>query len=520
MNLLSRLSVKTRQLWLAALSALIVCACVAVALYETRALARSSQTSFVAKDVVADILPPPMYLIEMRLVVSQALEATLSIRRAEDELARLGREYDDRVAWWTAHPPYGLEQQLLGRQHAEGRAFIAAARDVLQHLKSGDREAATKALLTADALYLRHRAGVDETVTAGAALAESSMQEFADQSERAHQVLLTLMALGVTATLALAWGVSRSLLVPLRDAVRVAETVAAGDLTRQVRVDGRDETAQLLSSLNAMSGRLAEMVSEVRTASLHVASASTQISAGNQDLRQRTEVHQSELMATSASLAEVTRFVHENAASAQTARERAQVVSQTAGQGLKAVRDLTGMMSTISGSSRKVGEIVGLIESIAFQTNLLALNAAVEAARAGEQGKGFAVVAAEVRQLANRSSAASAEIRALVQASAADIQEGDRFAGVAHQAIEAMAAQVDEMGQRVGEIWETTFAQSSGINMLVETMQALANSSSSNVALVAQTAELAGGLEGQARQLAECVGAFQLPDSPRQVQPA
>jgi methyl-accepting chemotaxis protein len=520
MHLLSRLSVKARQLWLASLSALIVCACVGVGLVETRALARSSQTSFVAKDVVADILPPPMYLIEMRLVVSQALEATLSIQRADEELARLSREYGERVDWWTAHPPYGLERQLLGNQHTQAQAFIGAAREVLTQLKNGDREAASQALRVADGLYLRHRAGVDETVKAGTALAESSMQEFSAQSEQAQRVLLALMAVGVIATLALGWAVSRSLLLPLRHAVRVAETVAAGDLTRQVRVDGHDETATLLRSLNQMSGRLAEMVSEVRTASLHVASASTQIAAGNQDLQQRTQVHQGELMATSASLAEVTRFVHENAASAQTAKERAQVVSRTAGHGLQAVRDLTGMMRTISGSSRKVGEIVGLIESIAFQTNLLALNAAVEAARAGEQGKGFAVVAAEVRQLANRSSAASADIRALVQTSAADIQEGDRYASVAHQAIEDMAAQVDEMGQRVGEIWETTFAQSSGINMLVETMQALADSSSSNVALVAQTADLAGGLEGQARQLARCVGAFQLPSAPSAAQPA
>ncbi|MEK8049324.1 methyl-accepting chemotaxis protein [Ideonella sp. DXS22W] len=508
---LTRVSVRTRQLWLAALGALTVCLCVLVAIAVTRELTRSSQKAFIAKDVVADILPPPMYLIEMRLVLSRALETSIPVDQGLSEMKRLRREYEERVAWWTAHPPFGLEAELLGAQHREAQAFMTEAEALFRHLREGDHEAATAALLRAEVRYLRHRQGVDATVKAATSLASQTMLDFEERTGHATGILLGLGLLSLALLLALAWAISQSLVRPLREAVTVAEAVAAGDLTHQPPVNGSDEPAMLLVALNTMSTRLAGTVERVRLASLKVGAASTQIAAGNQDLRLRTQQHQQELQAAGQSLAEVTGFVQANSQSAETARDRAQVVNQTAERGLQAMRDLTVRMSGIASSSRKVGDIVGLIESIAFQTNLLALNAAVEAARAGEQGKGFAVVASEVRQLAGRSSAASRDIRALVQASAGEIQAGEQHAVIAQSAIDEMVTQVAEMSQRIGEIWETTFAQSSGINLLADTMRTLADNASSNVALVAQTTQLASELEHQAGELIGGVDTFRLP---------
>lgn len=513
MSLLNSYSVRTRQLWTAVFSALVVCICVGVGLAMTRSLARSSETAFVAKDVVADILPPPMYLIEMRLVLSQAMEGSVPADVAVREVARLDLEYQDRVKHWIANPPFGLERDLLGAQHTQALAFIAVARQLVQRLAAGDAEAARSSMKQAHALYLAHRSGVDTTVVSGNRLAAQAMAQFLVTAKQAQVSLLIILGFGLVCVIGLAGVISMSIVRPLAHAVQVAEAVAGGDLAHQAEVHGQDEPARLLMALNRMSLKLAETVNEVRRCGLRVATASTQIVAGNSDLKSSSQNHQRDLESTSESVKGVIVFVEQNAQAASDAKALAQTVATAADRGLAAMGQVTEMIGQLSTSSHQVAEIVGVIQSIAFQTNILALNAAVEAARAGEQGRGFAVVAAEVRQLANRTATAAREIKSLIDTSNAQVASGNDLAQSASTSIHDMVTQVNGMSALVGEIWETTFAQSSGINLLSETVTTLVQAAASTALLVSQTADLAVDLETDASQLAQAVRAFQLPQA-------
>lgn len=514
MYFLNRYSVQARQWLMSGLSALVVCGCVGVALMVANRLSDNSETAFVAKDVVADILPPPMYLIEMRLVLSQALEGSLDAPKALKEVERLESEYQARVAYWRAHPPKGLERELLGAQHAQGQAFITASKALLGKLAARDIYQAQAQLASVHAIYQAHRAAVDGTVVSGNALAEQAMAAFANTHTQAPRVLGVVLVVGLLSVSLFGWVISRAIVVPLGDAVRVAEAVANGDLTVQADVTGRDELAQLLHALNRMSSRLSVMVDDVRGSCHRVDEASAQISAGNAHLKSRTDAHHGEMQAADASLKSVTTIVAQNAEAARSATSLVQTVAVAATEGVASVDEMITTMNAISTSSSRVADIVGVIESIAFQTNLLALNAAVEAARAGEQGRGFAVVAAEVRQLAQRSSHAAREIRTLARTSGDQVSTGHQLAQDVSAAIHQMMEQVNQTNLLVKGIWDTTSAQSADIDQLGSVVEALSRDASSNAALVTQGTSLATALEADARGLAESVRQFRLAEAP------
>ena len=511
MSFWNNMSIGVRQGALAALSLLVVCACVGVGIGMTRQLAHSSQKAFVAKDVVADILPPPTYLIEARLVLSQALEGSMDPTAARLEVERLAGEYADRVKHWQSNPPFGLESDLLGRQHAEGERFLAGARTLVAALAAGRTDDARRQLPALNLLYQAHRDGVDSTVRSGTRLAELSMQDFDHTAQLATRSLLAILVLSLAVLVTLTWLVARSIVQPMLRALQMARSVADGDLSCKVDVHGRDEPAQLLIALNRMCDSLAAVVHEVRASSQQVAAVSSQIAAGNDSLQQRTDAHRQELVNTSRTLKEVTGFVRQNGEAAEDAKRLAGSTTETAASGMAAVVEVGGTMQGITRSSAQVGDIVGLIETIAFQTNLLALNAAVEAARAGEQGKGFAVVASEVRQLAGRASHAAREIKQLVHQSHSEVQAGARLTAGATSAIEHMVRRVEDMSRLVHGIWETTFAQSSGIKMLDETVATLADDAQQNATLVHDTAAMVRSLATNAQQLQQAVVFFRLP---------
>ncbi len=308
----------------------------------------------------------------------------------------------------------------------------------------------------------------------------------------------------------IAYAITRGIIVPIQSAVRVAQNVAAGDLTNELQVDGKDETADLLSSLGEMNTRLHRIVQSVREGAASVATASNEIAMGNLDLSQRTESQAGSLEETASAIEELTATVRQNAENAAQANTLAGEASSVAHEGGQVVEQVVKTMQSISEASRRISEIIGVIDGIAFQTNILALNAAVEAARAGEQGRGFAVVATEVRTLAHRSATAAKEIKALIDDSAGQVAAGRHLAEGAGATMQKVVNSVNKVTHIIGEIAQASREQSSGISQVNDAVVGLDQTTQQNAALVEQAAAAAAALQEQAQTLTEEVGFFQL----------
>jgi len=328
--------------------------------------------------------------------------------------------------------------------------------------------------------------------------------------KRATQISLVLMlvasALGIWAGLAL----SRSITRPLQRAVSVAQTVAAGDLSADIDTRGDDELAELMRALQDMEHKLAAVVATVRDSSESVAGASTQIASGNQDLSHRTERQAASLEETASSMEELTSTVQLTAESARQATQLAQGASQVAVQAGQVVDQVIQTMRGIDESSKKIADIIGVIDGIAFQTNILALNAAVEAARAGEQGRGFAVVASEVRSLASRSAEAAKEIKALIGTSVERVEQGSQLVGQAGGTMGEVVTAIKRVTDIVGEISSASQEQSLGVAQIDQAITQMDQVTQQNAALVEEGAAAAESLRVQARALVDTVSAFRL----------
>ncbi len=303
---------------------------------------------------------------------------------------------------------------------------------------------------------------------------------------------------------------SRSITGPIDYAVSVAEAIAAGDLTRPIRSEGRDEAATLLSALQRMQSSLASLVGQVHATSQSIHVASTEVASGNSDLSQRTEQSAAALQQTASSMEQLTATVRQSADAARQARDLAVSASGVAERGGQAVATVVATMEQINASSRRIADIVATIDSIAFQTNILALNAAVEAARAGEQGRGFAVVAGEVRNLAQRSAAAAREIKDLIGTSVERVTAGTQQVDTAGQTMAEIVASVRRVSQIVGEISTAATEQSSGIGQVNQSVTQLDKTTQQNAALVEQSAAAAASLQEQAQRLSDVVATFRL----------
>ena len=322
-------------------------------------------------------------------------------------------------------------------------------------------------------------------------------------------IVAAALALGIAAMVSL----TRSIVAPVQRAVRLAETVAQGDLSTQIEAAGRDETAQLLQALQRMNESLARIVGEVRKTSDSIATGSTEIASGNHDLSQRTEEQASSLEQTAASMEQLSDSVRANAEAAVQANAMATQASLAASSGNEKVEAVVGTMQDIAAASKKIAEIISVIDGIAFQTNILALNAAVEAARAGEQGRGFAVVASEVRSLAVRSADAAKEIKSLIGASVQKVEVGVRQVQEAGASMGEIVSRVQRVTQLIGEISHATTEQSNGIKEVGEAVGQLDQVTQQNAALVEESAAAAESLKGQAAALAELVSVFKLSEN-------
>ena len=402
-------------------------------------------------------------------------------------------------------------QALLDAIAKSGQAY-QEQRDTVRHASSGgepdiagmvDRDLRPRADAYLQALD-KLRAHMGTQVQA----AQADNAALASQS-------LWLLGLATLAALALgtlvAWQTTRSITLPLRQGIQAAENIARGDLSMRIAVaQQRDEAGQLLQALAHMQARLADTVAHVRQNAEGVATASSEIAHGNHDLSARTESQASALQQTAASMEQLGSTVRQNADNAQQANQLALNASNVATQGGEVVAQVVETMRGIHDASRRIADIIGVIDGIAFQTNILALNAAVEAARAGEQGRGFAVVAGEVRNLAQRSADAAKEIKGLIGASVERVEQGSQLVDKAGGTMEEVVTAIRRVTDIMGEISAASKEQASGVAQVGEAITQMDQTTQQNAALVEQSAAAAASLQTQAGELVRAVAVFTL----------
>ena len=403
------------------------------------------------------------------------------------------------------------EREIYERFAGEWKAYLALHDRAIEASRRNENERARDLLQQEGAPLFDH---ASQTLDRLIVLNHDGSVGESRTSEAAYGTARLAMALGAFAALVVAgvaglWLV-RSIVGPLRQAVDAADRVAAGDFTQPIRSEGDDEAARVLQALARMQQSLAGVVAGVRSSAEGVATASVQIAQGNQDLSQRTEEQASALQQTAATMEQLNATVRNNADSARQANQLALGASGVAAQGGEVVGRVVTTMHQISDSSRKIADIIGTIDGIAFQTNILALNAAVEAARAGEQGRGFAVVASEVRVLAQRSAEAAKEIKTLISRSVEQVEQGSELVGEAGKTMGEIVAAIQRVSDIVGEISSASVEQSSGISQVGDAISQMDQTTQQNAALVEESAAAAESLKGQAQQLVGAVAVFKL----------
>jgi len=365
-------------------------------------------------------------------------------------------------------------------------------------------------LLANQTVFTRLSNAFDEHRKYNADLGYKGSEDAAAIFKNSKLLLITIALLVIVGTAAMALTLTRKIINGVNEAVKVAQTVAAGDLTARIEVTSKDEMGQLMQALKDMNGSLAKIVGEVRSGTETIATASGQISRGNLDLSSRTEQQASSLEETASAMEELTGTVRQNSDNARQANTLALSASEVAVKGGAVVSQVVDTMGSINESARKIVDIIGVIDGIAFQTNILALNAAVEAARAGEQGRGFAVVATEVRNLAQRSAAAAKEIKTLIGDSVDKVVAGAKLVDQAGATMNEIVESVRHVTEIMSEITSASQEQTAGIEQVNQAISQMDQATQQNAALVEEAAAAAASMQDQAGSLVEVVGLFKL----------
>ena len=488
-------------------------------------LSRMAQLHEATKEITRVNNPESKLAVAMRIDVNRVGAAVRDIvllsevndmKAVAEELKKDRADYDAKEEslgkmFDTLPSTSPKEKELLSKSKAlKGQALPLFDQVVAFGLENKNEEATKllmKEVLPAQRTWLA-------TLAELADLESTQNEEAANAADQTYSsaitLVLTLSALAMLLGIVAAVVITRSIVGPISNAVSLAQTVAAGDLSTHIDVRGNDETAQLLTAMKDMQGKLAEVVSSVRGGSEAVATASAQIAQGNNDLSARTEQQASALEETAASMEELGSTVKQNADSAHQANQLAKSASSVAVQGGIVVDQVVETMKGINESSRKIADIISVIDGIAFQTNILALNAAVEAARAGEQGRGFAVVATEVRSLAGRSAEAAKEIKSLINASVERVGHGTALVDQAGSTMKEVVDSIKRVTDIMGEISAASGEQSQGVAQIGEAVQQMDVVTQQNAALVEQMAAAASSLKVQAQDLVGTVSVFKL----------
>ena len=373
-----------------------------------------------------------------------------------------------------------------------------------------NEEAAVVLMKEVDPIVQKTLADLNRLIDLQRKAADDAVHAAMVNGDRIAATTYIVGAIVVLLAVLIAWTTTRSITGPLRDSVAVAKRVAAGDLTSRIVPTGRDEAADLLHALRDMNNGLAQMVEQIRGGAESIAVGAGQVAAGNQQLSSRTEEHASSLEETASTLEEFTTTVKQNAEHARSASQLAGTAAATAEKGGEVVNKVVATMQEVTQSSKRIGDIVAVIDGISFQTNILALNAAVEAARAGEQGRGFAVVASEVRSLAQRSAESAKEIRSLIENSVGRVEAGARLVEQAGKTIEELVVSVRKVAEIVTEIASASHEQSSGIEQINKAITQMDTVVQMNASLVEEATAAATSMAGQAQGLARAVAQFRV----------
>jgi methyl-accepting chemotaxis protein len=476
-----------------------------------------------ARELSAKWLTGVGHLTQSRVALAEMRDMEVKHSRTDDRSYH--SEYEEKITAASKKIQDNMSAyKTLGAEEEEGKLLVNFDKGWADYQKFSQQVLALgRDKKQADAADISDGAAamaLDETLGALSALSDFSFAGGRAAAERASatyhesQVLaMCLLAASLVLGVGLAVVITRNLVGQLggepATAVQLARAVAAGDLSSTVVVRAGD-TQSLMASLSAMQKSLATAVSQVRMGSESVATASSQIAEGNQDLSGRTEHQASALQQTAATMDELGSTVRNNAENARQANDLAQTAAGVASKGGSMVGQVVETMKGINESSRRISDIIGTIDGIAFQTNILALNAAVEAARAGEQGRGFAVVASEVRSLAQRSAQAAKEIKTLISASVERVEQGTSQVDQAGHTMQEIVAAVQRVSAIVGEISSASVEQSSGVSQVSQAVTQMDQATQQNAALVEESAAAAESLKVQAQQLVQAVAVFRL----------
>jgi methyl-accepting chemotaxis protein I, serine sensor receptor len=434
--------------------------------------------------------------------------------KTQEQIERASGFFAKSDEWWQTfvdQPHEPNEASLIGDATERRRGMRDAVAAFIDAIRTHDAARVDNIAMTQlSALYSQMSAANDKVKDALYANAKRNY-DAAQASFRIYSILSVVMiAIGVIAA-ALSWvSLRRAIMTPLKEALAHFEAIAAGDLNRRIDLHREDEMGLLMRGVAQMQSSLAGTVREVRTSTESIATATQQIASGTMDLSVRTEEQAASLQETAASMSELTTTVKQNEENARTARKLADNASSVATRGNEVVERVVGTMGGIDDSSRKISDITGIIEGIAFQTNILALNAAVEAARAGEQGRGFAVVASEVRSLAQRSSAAAKEIKDLIAESVETVAEGSGLVADAGRTMREVLGAVRDVATIMGEIASAAEQQRMGIEQVDTAVSQMDSITQQNAALVEQATAAAQALSEQSTRMRGHVETFKL----------